>query len=76
MLLPTVEMDNCLMHSRKSGYNVHMNISRDDTSSSIAFFNYALVDIVTNSIPCLAICNCLAIFFFFAIKKRTRELVA
>lgn len=52
-----------------------MNVSRDDTSSSITFFNSAQVDVVTSSPPYVAIYKS-AIHSFSAIKKRTLELVA
>jgi len=53
-----------------------MIISRDDTSSSITFFNSAQVDTMTYSPPFLVVCNSLAICSFSAIKKWTLELVA
>jgi len=57
-------------------HNAHMAVLRDDTSSSITFFNYSRVDVVTSSLPCLVVCNSLAIRSFSVIKKRTLELVA
>ena len=57
-------------------YNARMIVSRDNTSSSISFFNSAQTDAVTSSPPCLVVCNSLAIRSFSTIKKQTLELVA
>lgn len=56
-------------------YNTYMTFSRDYTSSSITFFNFAQENDVTSSPPCLFIRNSLAICSFSAIKKWTLELV-
>lgn len=53
-----------------------MAISRNDTSSSIALLNFALVDDVTCSPPYLVDCNSLAIHLFLPIKNLTLGLVA
>lgn len=74
-LLPSIEMDNCFMHVPNLEYNACMTVLRDNTSSSIAFFNSAWMDVVTNSPPCLAICSSFAIQLFSTIKRWTLELV-
>lgn len=53
-----------------------MTVLRDDTSSSITFLKYSLVDVVTYSRPYLADCNSLAMRSFSAIKILMLELVA
>jgi len=64
------------MHSNESRIQLPLTISRDNTSSNIAFLNFALVDAVTYSPPYLVISNSLAMRSFSAIKNLTLELVA
>lgn len=64
------------MHVSNLEYNIHMTVSRDNTSYYIALLNSAWVDNVICSPPFLSTCNSLAILSFFAIKSETLELVA
>ena len=57
-------------------YNACMTVTRDNTSSSIVFFNSARADVVTNSPPYLAICSSLAIHLFSTMRKWTLKIVA
>jgi len=53
-----------------------MIVSRDNTSSSITFFNSTLADIVTFSYTYLDACNSLGMHCFSTIKNHTLKLVA
>ena len=64
------------MHSDKPEVQLPRDCLRDDTPSSIAFFNSALVDVVALSYPYLASCSSLTMRSFSATKNLTLELVA
>lgn len=57
-------------------YNLHMTVSRYNTSSSIDLLNSSLVDVVTCSPHCLFACNSSTMFSFSTINNLTLELVA
>lgn len=60
----------------KLKYIFRMIVSTNNTSSSVTFFNFALVDLVAFSSPSLVACISLAMLSFSAIKNLTFEVVA
>lgn len=57
-------------------YDAYITMSRDNTSSSIAFISSAWKDAVTRSPPDLAIYSSFSILSFLTIRKWTLEIVA
>jgi len=57
-------------------YNGCMTVSRENTSSSVSFLNYAREDVITYFHPYFFIYSSLAIRSLSTIKKWTLELVS